>query len=549
MRQKREKSPLKKRFKLAYFAIIIPVFAILIFAIWSIQFIGKIPFSTVERDFPATIIFLLEFGVAIIGIAVSVWIGLNIYNVIAKDDLVSLENQIDILNGIEAQLRRTQQNQNAAIRTMLLSSLMKTQKDVMSAFFIDQITNLYSSDLDSALLSKMLLIEEAFSNIVAGYHERNRIIIDKFYTVGKEYCSQFKEELRDKSNDQREPEMFNFYHAYLYFRDADFDFYYSIRPSNPPHRDKEAEAKNYYEKLAMAIENFGRVLNLLESLFESGIPQKIKSYIDNSIGYSYYQKYLYLREHGDIVAAKKYCSRACYPDGESLFQRDGYDKSFARSVYYRNYANCISCFTPGLEGVEEAARHFQRSLELDYHDAKAHYNVASFKLKAIVEKEHLGKDRKQAFNAISISEHHLENIDTAIKNLNWAMEFDSNFTDPYFLLAHAYTLKMLAMHDEDEKEKLFQEAVDMIDTYKQLCPGNSTDAYLFYERNLYEAHGDIDIARQINSMLTGGDSKEIGELYAKIYSDFVRNSRKISRKTDSIHDRGVIRIQIYRDEK
>lgn len=514
--RKKERSLSQRRFRMSYFTIIVPVFAILIFAIWSIQFIKKIPFNTVEQDFPATIIFLLEFGVAIIGIAVSVWIGLNIYNVIAKDDLVLLEDQIDDLKVVEGQLHRTQQNQNAAIRAMLLSSLVKTQKDVMSALFIDKITGMQLKDLDSTLLSKMLLIEEAFSSVIAGYHERNRMIIDKFYEIGTSYCSQLEKELRDKDNDLKESKIFDFYRAYLYFRAADFEFYYSIRPSNPPHRDQADAVNNYCERLSVAIKNFERVSSLLGSLSENGMPQKIKSYLDNSIGYSYYQKYTYLRKPGDIESAKKYCARACYPDGES-----SYNKSFARSIYYRNYGNCISSAIPGLKGIQEALPHFQRSLELDFHDAKAHYNVASFKLKAIVEENSLGKERKHILNGMSIDESYLGDIDAAIKNLKWAIAFDTEFTDPYFLLAHAYTLKMLATHDEDEKERLFQRAVDTIDTYNRLCPPENTDAHLFYERNLYEAHGDIDKANQINSKLVGGDSKEIGDLYSRIYHKYI----------------------------
>lgn len=489
--------------------------AIFVFVAWSIYFVRKIDFISNEQELPAVIIFLLEFGLAIIAVSVAVWIGLNIYNVIAKDDLIDLEGQIEELATIEEKLKTTQRNQNATIRSLLLSSLMKTQTDEMSVLFIDKISQLHLEELNSALLSEMLLIEEAFANIVDGYHGRNRPVIEKFYESGRNYCIHFRDTL-DTSSDLLDGfGILLFYKAYLYFRLADFNFYYSIRPSNPPNRNQQTTIKKYCELLSEAIEYYERVLNLLSLYLSNNIPQRIRSYLDNSVGYSYYQKYIYQKSPGDIESAKNYCYKACYPNGEPAFTQSGYDTSFARSIYYRNYAHCLSSSIPGIQGIQAALPHFQRSLELDYRDSKAHFNLASFTLKIIVEKENLGKGRTQLLNHIHISSSYLREIDAAIKNLQWAIIFDKKFTDPYFLLSHAYTLKMLTENDTEIRESLFKEAVNVMETYKRLCPPNNTDAYLFYERNMYEAHGDIGEAAEINANLHGGDSLEIAELYSK----------------------------------
>ena len=65
---------------------------------------------------------------------------------------------------------------------------------------------------------------------------------------------------------------------------------------------------------------------------------------------------------------------------------------------------------------------------------------------------------------------------------------------------------MLMVHNPVERDSFFEQAVDVLDTYKRLCPPDNTDTYLFYERNLYEAHGDVWKAAEINSKLNGGDS-------------------------------------------
>lgn len=515
MKRPKRKSFAYSRFLGAWLFTALSIVVIFVFVVWSIHFIRNIDYVSDEMDLPSTVIFLLEFGLAIIAIAVSVWIGLNIYNVIAKDDLVTLESQIADLKTVEERLKTTQRNQNAAVRSLLLSSLMKTQTDEMSVLFIDSISELRLEVLDSALLSEMLLIEESFANIVDGYNKRNRAVIEKFYVAGKGYCQQFREALDRDAKQLEEMGILYFYKSYLFFRRADFNFYYSIRPSNPPNRNQANAIRKYCELLSESIEDYNRVLSLLSASLPDGVPKRIKSYMDNSMGYSYYQKYDYLKAPGDIEAAKKYCYIACYPDGEDAFDQPDYDRSFTRSVYYRNYAHCINSVMPGITGVRAALPHFRRSLELDYRDSKAHFNLASFMLKAIVECEHLGGNRTQLLCQVHISLSYQKDIDAAIKNLRWAITFNEEFTDPYFLIAHAYTLKMLMAQNPEERDFLFEQAVDVLDTYKRLCPPDNTDAYLFYERNLYEAHGDIWKAAEINSKLNGGDAQAITDLYAK----------------------------------
>lgn len=513
-RSKRERLAYS-RFLGAWLFTALSIVVIFVFVMWSIHFIRSIDYASTAKDLPSTVIFLLEFGLAIIAVAVSVWIGLNIYNVIAKDDLVTLESQIEDLKTVEVRLKTTQRNQNAAVRSLLLSSLMKTQTDEMSVLFIDRISELRLEDLDSALLSEMLLIEESFASIVDGYNKRNRPVIEKFYAAGKNYCQQFREALDRNSESLEEMGTLYFYKSYLFFRRADFNFYYSIRPSNPPARSQADAMRKYCELLSESIEGYNRVSCLLSESLPGGMPQRIKSYMDNSIGYSYYQKYGYLKAPNDIEAAKEYCRMACYPDGEEAFAQPGYDRSFARSVYYRNYAHCLNSMMTGIAGVQAALPHFRRSLELDYRDSKAHFNLASFTLKAIVESEGLGGNRVRLLNRIYISPSYQGDIDSAIKNLRWAITFNKEFTDPYFLIAHAYTLKMLMVHNPVERDSFFEQAVDVLDTYKRLCPPDNTDTYLFYERNLYEAHGDVWKAAEINSKLNGGDSQAIADLYVK----------------------------------
>lgn len=502
------------RYYITFLVIGIPIIAILALIVLSVQIVAKIPFESMNQDFPGMVIFLIEFGLAIIGVAVSVWVGLNVYNLIAKSDLASLEQQISELKDIGAELQNAKRNQSATTRSILLSSLIKTQNDVMSSLFISKISELNLDTLDLSLLSEMFLIEEAFANMVSGYHKRNRVMIENFCAVGLDYCVQFEEKLEQCTTTTKDNRTYYFYRSYMCFRRADFKFYYSIKPSNPPGQNLEELVCHYYKWLSEAISDYGCVENLL-CIYLDDIPQTIKSYIANSIGYCYYNKYILLKRFGkqkseDLENAMKYCCAACYPKNDK-------DKSFARSIYYRNYGHCVILSKKGVAGLKEALPHFRKSLNVDYRDAKAHYNYASVSLKIIVETEGLGSSREKTLNEVSISrEKYLEDVNRAIKNLNWAITFDTHFTDPYFLLAHAYTLQMLMSNSNDEKERFYAKAVEAIETYERLYPPKSTNTYLFYKRNMLEAYGDIVGAKEINDGLEkDGDSGKIGELYDK----------------------------------
>lgn len=498
------------RYFVTFFVIIVLVLVVLAFVIWGFKIVAKIPFESVNEDLPGMVIFLLEFGVAIIGIAVSVWVGLNIYNLIAKSDLASLEQQISELNSLEQELQDARRNQSATTKSILLSSLIKTKDDVMSDFFIKEISKFDLDGLDLSLLSEMVLVEEAFANIVTGYHSRKRTMIDNFYNDGVDYCNQYRERLNQYTMASHDRRLIEFYRAYLYFRRADFKFYFCVRPSNPPDQNCEKKKRDYYQLLSEAISDYNFAKNSVNAYLDC-IPQEIELYIANSIGYCYYNKHLYVQESGDLENALHYCEEACLAGKAE-------NVGYVRSIYYRNYAHCIMLNKKDEKRLENALAYFKKSLEADYRDAKAHYNVASVMLKIIVEAEGLGENRQDTLDKISIDrQSYWKEIDEAIKNLEWALKFDSYFTDPYFLLTHAYTLKMLMADNEDEKESLFKKAREAIEAYKDLCPLESGNTYLFYERNMYEAMGESGEAQEKNDELEGGDSEKIKKLYDNTY--------------------------------
>ena len=77
MKRPKRKSFAYSLFLGAWLFTALSIVVIFVFVVWSIHFIRNIDYVSDEMDLPSTVIFLLEFGLAIIAIAVSVWIGLN----------------------------------------------------------------------------------------------------------------------------------------------------------------------------------------------------------------------------------------------------------------------------------------------------------------------------------------------------------------------------------------------------------------------------------------------------------------------------------------
>lgn len=486
----------------------VPILAIIAILVWSIQFVAGLDLKATEDGLLSTVILLVEFGLALIAIAVAVWIGLNIYNIISKNDLSKVEEKAEkVLSTVERRLGELDYNQIATEKMMLLTSLMKTHEDVMSFYFINKIFSLPDDRIDATAFSIMLYIEDSFANTITGYRTQNRDLIDTFTSIGLNYCEHLTEILDDEEN---EIKSIDFYRAYLSFKQAEFLFYKYIKMYNPP--NISALKGEYSDKLSDAIKHYEVCYNLLKK--QDDLSQKCKSYLHNSIGYSYLNKYYYLKKDSDLDKATKNCKRACYPDvHDEQFNVDA-SRTYAKAIYFRNYAHCFR--GDSLEALKAAKTQYERSLAIDFHDAKSQINVATIALKIIVQEADLGPGRKKILSELCLPQNYSREIHEAIDHLNWAIKLDEYFFDPYFYLTQAYTLLMLTAGESDKKDEYFKRAKDNIELFKRLCPLPANHTYLFYERNLYEAHGDIANAKEINEFLrkkSEGDSAIIAALY------------------------------------
>lgn len=108
-------------------------------------------------------------------------------------------------------------------------------------------------------------------------------------------------------------------------------------------------------------------------------------------------------------------------------------------------------------------------------------------------------------------------LENCLTYLEIARGISPSFEDTYFNMGKVYMY--LYLHDQKQNEKLVDEGIRITKVVDLMNPDSK--GYLYVLRNLYEAKGDINHAKEINSKLNGaGDSNKIG----KLYDSYLQNS-------------------------
>ena len=215
---------------------------------------------------------MLEIGLSIIGIAVSVWIGLNIYNLLQKSDLEQLELLTEELLQTETTIKNNQtaikNNQIDDACASFISELMKTGSSQVSIFFILSFGKIKPDDLDSGdfqLLIYIRLIEQSYANLMSAYKKRNRELIEQFAKIGESYCKQLKDIIDEiKPVGSKDRPFCNLVSVYLNVRKGDISNYQFCRQSNPPNRNEISAASKYVKNLEDASESYNEALKTIE---------------------------------------------------------------------------------------------------------------------------------------------------------------------------------------------------------------------------------------------------------------------------------------------
>ena len=266
---------------------------------------------------------VLSSCISIIGFAVTVWAGLNIYNYLEKKDFEKYVeekyNKTDLeINGLIKKNIDIVNKVNLFWKGQFLQELLKTNNDTMSAYLFDKFNKL-ENDNDYKY-EDLVIIEQLFYQVYQiHYNSNSNIDRDVLVKKAKKGIENIRNYLKnyDKEN--------HFLYGYLNFREAEFDYYigWHIQNSNQV-RIYLNKAINIYFDIANI---FGidilKVNNIDADTTFTGNNRDLSAYYANTIGSAYNE-----------IRCKEYNDRAIYYCSCAV---KWVETDFENEVYKRNY--------------------------------------------------------------------------------------------------------------------------------------------------------------------------------------------------------------------
>lgn len=381
----------------------------------------------------------------ILSIAIAVWIGLNIYNIVEKRQIdqlsvktkaiklstekskkaskeikLSFEKIKDQVENDAKQLIETQIERTRSSINLLINIFINTQQDHMTGYFIKCFYKLLDSEDDlkrvSELdISKLICIETYFNNVYHSYKINDSNSVRFFARVGIETLKEIED---GKNSNQCKLKL---YYDYLLFRKAELNFYYGMVEYGESSVELLEKSINCYieftkriemdlpnpEKCEINIEDIDGLENVNLHLPDD-IKQNVeKAYLCNTIGQAYnriirqelkecisnIEKNFQPRIINHYKKAFVYFKSAVLCNNNSKNYREEYYRNFG--TYYELLRLLIKDFDPYsrisvrdnkeklIKILDKANSYYLSAMNFDGRKTKAHITDASARLKKI----------------------------------------------------------------------------------------------------------------------------------------------------------------------
>lgn len=297
---------------------------------------------------------ILESGLSIISLAITVWIGISIYNALEKDEISKLELKIGEYSSISEQVKRYTKQQfiNQIYRVGDISSgyiAKKFEKDeeIPAERYLD-------------MLPIEVLVQRIFGVFIA-YEDGGKEARIRWCDTGLKRIERYRGKYEERYNLEK---------FYLDYREGDFHFF----------RAKECDASEGYRDYKKAEELYRKVIEQYNSFgaFEGGTSEesdyealKIEVYSENSIA----QCRAMMLKGGKGVQGDKEREEV-----KDIFERaisKAEKGRYKREVYYRNYGCFIENIDNTLEGKEEAYKQYLEAFSIDKKNPKIYHVLIS----------------------------------------------------------------------------------------------------------------------------------------------------------------------------
>ena len=202
---------------------IITLVAILIICLWDKN--GSVEELAIKVEST-----LLASGLSIIGIAISVWAGLNIVNAIEKKEVDDIQNNLkssqEDIDNLKNDMTRTMEAVNSERQNMykglFLQELLNTSQDAMSRYFYKSFSEREIHNTE--VYAELVIIEQYFSQVYSQYtgsESIKQLILIRANEGLRRIASLFEKSLEDSID---LIEIKNMLYKYLFFRQSEFYF-------------------------------------------------------------------------------------------------------------------------------------------------------------------------------------------------------------------------------------------------------------------------------------------------------------------------------------
>ncbi len=450
--------------------------------------------SAVEQVINNELFSCAELLIGLFGIVISVWVGLNIYNAMKKDDYMELLNTItekckehdDIQDKVEEVYKV-----NMKLHASYLCKTFDVNNNSSQYFYSLFSKYIDVSQLDYHFVLNASSLETLYVKITA-LHEKNEH--DKMAPYIEEALERCQEMLQWINVNSENIPYKNKLHGYIAYRYGRIYFYQGMMKHYADFDNRSASLC-----FVDAAAQFQKAVS-----FDDAIPQNID--IFNTIGYIYIKIHMWNEDRLEplytpdelksiIQTALKNCKKS---------KQDTVNSIKNLGIAYERFGD-----------MNSAIQKYRESCNKAPHNYESHLCLASAYLKVAQKILEIEKYRSQLLNELDFKKAQKEKAQQYIRlarfELRIANKIDSQAPSHYYKLGQLYTYLMLLESDTLQKMKFKKQAQQNFDMSNSLIP--STFMHRFHERNFYEAIGDIKHALEINEKLDGTDTKHLRKLY------------------------------------
>ncbi len=471
---------------------------------------------------------IVTIGITVIGIAVSVWVGLNIYLSLSKEESEKLIKKMeDEIKSIEECLDKVEDAiiYQKGVMWQEFINLLDSQRNenMLAAYFAYQFNRLFyegenTDSLDTSYIHSLIRYEAEYLSMTRMYENGEKMsCYNQSERLIKSYMFLRKEGMEGSSLWK---EVMSFYFD---VQIADAKFYRNavcLRLSG--YRDEFST-----EQMENVCDKYKELLNRIsDTAPEYNDINSAKAYINNTIGYTYDLINQYEIGKGEkkakrCIAANKYMKAAVELIGNQFSEK--------KARYLRNLGLTyerlkeVSPESETDELLDKAYTSYVESIKEDMSDYKSWNTGGTIILKKF-ERENRISERDTLLSKLRIEDPDKweKELLKAKTQFEMSASEGKGFEDPYYKLVQVYTyLHMLygALDDAGKQEEMRKGAEKYMEILEMMnyTGGGSRYAY----RNYYEAIGEIEKANKINEEIGDGnnDVRHLRELYLQESDD------------------------------